>query len=117
MIRRTRLKNGSASGRRYRYRAGSWRRTAAGGRVSVTDSTTRRPSRSSERGSPHAHAHRAGMFRVAQHWPLRAGGPRPRGQRDEQRLLDGAELGLVSVSHPVHETPRAADPGRGGGYR
>ena len=272
MSRSTRLNSGSASGSSSRYRAGSARRTAAGGRVSVTDSTTRRPSRSSERGSSHAHAHRAGMFRlaasrccwsrvrlavgvqrdegageprhdpgqrfgdlvfrqvgqhalggeevrsragghyrrprlvqdrrrdhpaavgvgeepaaeldrvgqvqvdpvhraivhpletgveagadlhdrpgrmpgqerphpgvedrgaqdgdrpagapavpgsvvvdrgrqlhglrVAQHGPLPAGGPRPRGQGDEERLLDGAELGLVSVSHPVHETPR-----------
>ncbi len=41
---------GSASGRRYRYHGGSWALSAFGGRVMVADSTTLRPSGSSERG-------------------------------------------------------------------
>ncbi|MGH3196296.1 MAG: hypothetical protein ACRDOH_19740 [Streptosporangiaceae bacterium] len=54
-------RTGSASGSRYRYRAGNWLRMARGGRVIAADSTTSNPNRSRERGSSQAHAHRAFM--------------------------------------------------------
>ncbi|HEX9527545.1 MAG TPA: hypothetical protein VF951_08600 [Streptosporangiaceae bacterium] len=44
---------------------GNWLRIASGGRVIVADSMTSSPSRSSERGSSQAQAHRASMFFLA----------------------------------------------------